>query len=181
MASLPAAYRWLNARGQLPRMVEEALKLVGTVETPGGANSPVIMGWASEVGEKAIGYRYTADSVAWCGLFMAAVAQRAGYAPPSGPLYALNWGAFGTKVGQPILGDVLTFIRPNGGHVALYVGEDQMAYHVLGGNQGDAVGFTRIAKERMRAVRRPPYRVGPPASAKAWILASAGGLSSNEA
>ena len=181
MEPLPAAYRWLNARGQLPRMVEQAVRLIGTVETPGKANNPVIMGWADEVGQKAIGYRYTADSVAWCGLFMAVVAKRAGYSLPAGPLYALNWGAFGTDGFQPNLGDVLTFVRDGGGHVGLYIGEDHEAYHVLGGNQTDAVGFTRILKKRLRAVRAPIYRIGPPASAKPWILAAAGGLSRNEA
>ena len=32
MPNLPATYDWLNEIGQLPRMVEEALKLFGTVE-----------------------------------------------------------------------------------------------------------------------------------------------------
>jgi cell wall-associated NlpC family hydrolase len=36
-----------------------------------------------------------------------------------------------------MLGDVLVFRRGGGGHVALYVGEDEEAFHVLGGNQAD--------------------------------------------
>lgn len=180
MSKLPPAYRWLESCGLLPRMVTEALREFGTVETPGKANNPKIMGWADEVGEDRIGYRYTADSVAWCGLFMAVVALRAGKAVPPGPLYALNWGAFGVKAHQPMLGDVLTFVRPEGGHVALYIGESAGSYHVLGGNQSDQVCFTEIAKTRLRAVRRPVMTT-PPASMRPYILTSTGALSTNEA
>jgi hypothetical protein len=41
---------------------------------------------------------------------------------------------------------VLVFERPGGGHVGYYFGEDATAYHVLGGNQGDAVTIARIAR-----------------------------------
>ncbi len=179
--ALPQAYAWLNNVGQLPKMLSIAIGLLGTREVPGPGNSSAIMGWADEVGQRRIGYRYTADSVPWCGLFMAVVALRAGYAPPPGPLYALNWGAFGAEGHQPELGEVLTFVRPDGGHVALYVGEDREAYHVLGGNQTDSVSFTRIAKTRLRAVRRPPYKIGPPPSVRPYVLAATGTLSRNEA
>lgn len=176
-ASLPAGYRWLTSLAPLPRMVQEALALFGTVETPGQGNNPTIMAWAAETGLQRI---YTADSVPWCGLFMAVVARRAGKTLVSSPLWALSWSKFGEAGGQPRLGDVLTFKRPGGGHVALYVGEDASAYHVLGGNQSDRVCFTRIAKSRLHAVRRE-YRIGPPASARPYVLAATGALSSNEA
>ena len=54
-----------------------------------------------------------------------------------------------------------------------------MAYHVLGGNQSDRVGFTRIDKTRLHAVRRSYLTM--PASAQPHILARAGALSTNEA
>lgn len=174
---LPLNYQWLNAIGPLPRMIDEALKLFGTVETPGGANSPTIMEWAKETGLQAV---YTADAVPWCGLFMAVVAKRAGKTLPSSPLWALSWSKFGEQGGQPRLGDVLTFKRSGGGHVALYIGEDASSYHVLGGNQSDRVCITRILKMRLYSVRRS-YAVGPPASAKPYILAATGAVSENEA
>jgi uncharacterized protein (TIGR02594 family) len=121
MFDVPAPYRWLNSLGQLPRMTEEALKLLGTIETPGAANNPAIMAWAAEVGLARV---YTADAIPWCGLFMAVVAHRAGKDLPSSPLWALSWAKFGTDAGQPRLGDVLTFVRDGGGHVAQYIGED---------------------------------------------------------
>jgi uncharacterized protein (TIGR02594 family) len=175
--ALPPAYRWLATAAPLPRMVTEALALYDVRETMGAANNPVILGWAEETG---LTRDYRADAVAWCGLFMAVVAQRAGWTVPAAPLWALNWGTFGVAATRPMLGDVLTFVRPGGGHVALYVGEDVDAYHLLGGNQGDRVGFARIARKRLRAVRRPAYR-WPPKSATARLLAADGALSRDEA
>ena len=175
----PKNYAWLDRLAPLPRMIAEARKLLGIVEVPGKADSPIIMGWADELGG-AIERAYTADAVPWCGLFLAIVAKRAGKAVPDEPLWALNWGNFGERVAQPGLGDVLTFQRPGGGHVALYIGEDKAAYHVLGGNQSDQVCYARIAKIRLRAARRPAY-VAKPATAKPYILAATGALSRNEA
>ncbi|HVL29547.1 MAG TPA: TIGR02594 family protein, partial [Sphingomicrobium sp.] len=96
------------------------------------------------------------------------------------PLWALSWSKFGEAGGQPRLGDVLTFKREGGGHVGIYIGEDSACYHVLGGNQSDAVTITRIRKERLHAVRRE-YRIAMPASARPYVLAPVGAISSNEA
>lgn len=178
--SLPDAYAWLNSIGELPHTISEALKLLGTREKIGAENNPVIMGWADEIGQAAIGYKYTADSVPWCGLFAAVVVHRAGKTLPAGPLYALNWSKFGSPVMRPGLGDILTFQRPGGGHVGFYIGEDVDSFCVLGGNQGDAVSFTWIAKDRCHASRRPLYNVQP-ASVKPYQLIRAGALSQNEA
>lgn len=177
MFNVPPAFGWLNALGQLPRMTQEALRLLGTVETPGAGNSPTILAWAAEAG---LGRVYTADSIPWCGLFMAVVAKRAGKPLPSSPLWALSWAKFGVDGGQPRLGDVLTFVREGGGHVAQYIGEDADSFYVLGGNQHDCVCFTRIAKARLYRVRRPDYGVAP-ATAVPHILAAGGALSANEA
>lgn len=179
MKTLPPAYGWLRSLAPLPRMVDEALKLFGTVEAAGAANSPTIIGWANEVGGK-VADVYKADSIPWCGLFMAVVAQRAGKVVPVDPLWALNWSKFGVEAGQPMLGDVLTFVRPGGGHVALYIGEDATAYHVLGGNQADQVCFTRIGKQRLHRVRRPFYH-NRPGTVRPYVLSAVGVLSANEA
>jgi uncharacterized protein (TIGR02594 family) len=166
----PKGYEWLGRIGPLPKMVTIALAEVGTVEKAGPGNNPKIMGWADEVGQKAIGYKYTGDSVPWCGLFMAVVAKRAGYELPYGPLYALNWSKFGIEGGQPDLGDVIAFMRPGGGHVGLYIGEDKTHYHILGGNQSDSVSIARVAKANMRAVRQPKYKIAKPASSRPYVL-----------
>ena len=175
---LPSRYGWL-AREPGPKMIVEALKLFGTLEAPGAKNNPAIVAWAKEVGGE-VEDIYKADSIPWCGLFMAVIAKRAGKEPPAHPLWALSWSAFGAKAEVPALGDVLVFARNGGGHVALYVGEDRDAFHCLGGNQSDRVCVTRIAKSRLYAARRPLYRVRP-ANVRPIHLEATGTLSLNEA
>ncbi len=175
---LPSQYAWLNTIGTLPRTITEAAALYGVHEIAGPANSPTIMAWAAEVGLKAT---YTADAIPWCGLFAALVCKRAGKQIPEGPLWALNWAHFGVRAGQPELGDVLVFVRPGGGHVGFYVGEDSTAYHVLGGNTSDAVSIARLDKHRLHAVRQPIY-TNKPATVRPFILNAGGAaLSLNEA
>lgn len=175
--ALPAQYAWLaNEPG--PKMILEALKLFGTVEGAGARDNPTILAWAKEVG---LADTYSRDSIPWCGLFMAVVAKRAGKEVVKSPLWALSWANFGEPPeGGPMLGDVLTFKRDGGGHVALYVGEDASFYHVMGGNQSDKVCITRIARSRLHKARRPIYKVQP-ANVRKIALAASGKISSNEA
>jgi uncharacterized protein (TIGR02594 family) len=175
---LPSRYGWL-AREPGPKMLVAALKLFGTLEKPGSANNPTIVAWAKEVGGE-VADVYKADSIPWCGLFMAVVAKRAGKEVPKHPLWALSWSAFGARSPDASLGDVLVFTRNGGGHVGLYAGEDKTAFHVLGGNQSDRVCITRVAKARLYAVRRPLYRVQP-ANVRSIVLEASGALSLNEA
>lgn len=175
MPELPAAYRWL-ALPAPPRMIAEALALYGTREGDGPTDNPAILGWARALG---LG-TYRRDATPWCGLFMAWVAHRAGKPVPAEPLWALSWLRFGAKIPAAALGDVVCFRRPTGGHVGLYVGEDAAAFHVLGGNQGDAVSIVRIGRARLAGVRRPPYATTP-ASVRPIRLAATGSLSQDEA
>ena len=175
MASLPPLYSWLNTIGPLPRMVTIALAELGVIETVGPGDTKKIMDWAEELGVPG----YSADAIPWCGLFMALVAQRSGRNPPRSPLWALNWAHFGESGGQPELGDTLVFVRPNGGHVGLYIAEGETTYHVLGGNQADSVCITQIEKVRLHAVRQPPYQQKP-ASARPYLIAGGGMVTVNE-
>jgi len=174
---LPSRYGWLT-REPGPKMIVEALKLYGTLETPGSANNPTIIAWAKEVGGE-VADAYKADSIPWCGLFMAVVAKRADKEIPKHPLWALSWSAFGAKSPAAALGDVLVFVRNGGGHVGLYVGEDAAAFHVLGGNQSDRVCITRVSRSRLYAARRPLYRVQP-GNVRPVHLEATGALSLNE-
>lgn len=184
MASLPRKYSYVGA-SDAPSLVREAMKLYGVLETPGKGDNPIIIQWAKEV-EKALGVAhlgYTADSIPWCGLFVGVVATRAGWADqmPKTPLWAKSWLEFGQKADVPSFGDVLVFGRDGGGHVALYVGEDAGYWHVLGGNQSDAVTITRIAKGRLLGARRPKWRVAQPASVRKITVGAFGHVSTNEA
>lgn len=175
MKVLPKNYAWL-ANEPAPKMIVEALKLYGVHEKAGIANNPTILGWAKECG---ISY-YTMDETPWCGLFMAVIAKRAGKDLPPLAVRAKSWVCWGSPVFTTKLGDVLVFTRNGGGHVGLYVGEDPKCYHVLGGNQGDAVSITRIEKTRCIAVRNH-YKIGVPANVRQILLTAEGEVSNNEA
>lgn len=175
--ALSGQYAWLGKEPG-PKIILEALKLYGTVEAAGSKDNPMILSWAAEIG---LAKTYSHNSIPWCGLFIGLVAKRAGKKPVDSPLWALSWADFGKPAaGGPMLGDVLTFKRDGGGHVALYVGEDSGAYHCLGGNQSDKVCITRIAKSQFYRARRPIYNVQPD-NVRKIVLASNGKLSSNEA
>jgi uncharacterized protein (TIGR02594 family) len=130
-----------------PAWLRAARAKLGTREAAGAANSPTIMGWAKRLGAKVLGTIYNADSVPWCGLFVATCVAEVGLPTVPIALRAASWAAWGFPLAADRLspGAVLVFQRPGGGHVGFYLGEDAAAYHVLGGNQSDAVTITRIA------------------------------------
>lgn len=161
-----------------PKILVQAVKLIGTKEVVGKKHNPVILEWAKELGLDKV---YTADEIPWCGLFIAYCAHKAGLDVVDKPLWALNWVKYGTKVTEPMLGDVLTFKRDGGGHVGLYVGEDKDCYHVLGGNQGNSVSVSRILKSRLYQARRTAWKVAQPASVRKVLLDGKGTISKNEA
>jgi uncharacterized protein (TIGR02594 family) len=168
-----------------PSLIKFSAPLLGVRETPGRADNATILDWADEV-ERALNVKhlgYTADSIPWCGLFVGVVAVRAGWSGqmPKTPLWARSWLEFGEEALVPMFGDILVFGRDGGGHVAICVGEDASAYHVLGGNQSDAVTITRIAKTRLLGARRPKWRVAQPASVRIIRMGVTGPLSKNEA
>ncbi|WP_028525974.1 TIGR02594 family protein [Runella limosa] len=162
--ALPNEFQWL-ADEPKTRMIEEALHFYGTTEDLSPKNNNTIMAWAVEVGGK-VADVYKADSIPWCGLFMALVAKRAKKQVVKDPLWALNWGTFGKLTEVPMLGDVLVFnrITPDGkkaGHVGLYVGENTDHFFVLGGNQNDSVCIKAMEKSRLYICRRPNYNIQP--------------------
>lgn len=159
---------------------QEARRLIGVKEVVGPGNNPKIIDWA-----RGAGIDYRSDDVPWCGLFVAHCisATLAGESLPSNPLGARQWQKFGAP-GAPVLGAVLVFWRGsrNGwqGHVGFYAGEDTAGFHVLGGNQGNAVSITRIAKDRLLEARWPAT---VPAGTTAPVLLADGDtfFSTNEA
>jgi uncharacterized protein (TIGR02594 family) len=143
-------------------------------EIVGNENNPTILGWADEIG---VGSLYDADSIPWCGLFIGVVAKRAGKELPTNPLWAHDWALWGEPC-LPALGCVLVFSRESGGHVGLYVGEDETCYHVLGGNQSDCVCVRRLDKHRLLAARES-YKVRP-VNVRTVMLDGRGEVSKNE-
>jgi uncharacterized protein (TIGR02594 family) len=182
--NLPTQYQWLTELRDLPNTIKLALVEYGVQELVGRGSNKTIIAWRDELNLAGVKIKdYSDDDIAWCGLFAAIICyRRKGIAEEviKDPLWARNFAKYGVKSPQASLGDVLVFVRPEGGHVGFYVGEDSTCYHVLGGNQGNKVSIARVLKSRCIAVRRPPY-VTVPKAVKPYHLASSGTISNNEA
>jgi uncharacterized protein (TIGR02594 family) len=164
-----------------PKWLSAARAKLGVHEAPGPANNQTIMGWAKSLPIKVLGIAFNGDATPWCGLFAAKCVAEAGLTPPPIAIRAKAWATWGKPLVASALapGAVLVFERAGGGHVGFYVGEDDTAYRVLGGNQSDAVTVTRIAKDRCIARRWP---ADLPVIGKPVRLSAAGlPLSKNEA
>lgn len=158
-----------------PRWLAIAESYKGVREIAGPRHNTTIMGWLRRLGSW-----IKDDETPWCGSFVAAVMQEAGLPYPKEFPRAKSWADWGANLRSTHVapGAVLVFSRDGGGHVGFYVGEDATAYHVLGGNQGNAVNVTRIAKVRCIAIRWPK---GEPVNGGPVRLAQSGELSRNEA
>lgn len=161
-----------------PKILVEAVKHLGVSEIVGPKHNQEIIDWAIYLNLDNV---YKNDEIPWCGLFVAYCAKKSGLDLVKSPLWALSWSEFGTAVNSPMLGDVLTFKRDGGGHVGIYVGEDDDCYHVLGGNQGNKVSVIRIAKSRLHKARRTKWKIAQPKSVRIVKLAANGTISKNEA
>lgn len=160
-----------------PKILLEAYKLIGIKEIVGKDHNPKILEWAKGLGlEKT----YTNDEIPWCGLFIAHCCRLASLAVVVNPLWAKNWNNFGTRQTIAMLGDVLVFSRETGGHVGIYVGEDEKCYHVLGGNQSNQVSVTRIIKGRCIGIRRSIWKIAQPENVRVIKLSATGVVSTNE-
>ncbi len=122
--------------------------------------------------------------IPWCGAFVASCFRqwRPAILLPENPLGARNWSRFG-KASAPVFGSVLVFWRgsPSGwqGHVGFYHAEDDTHFHVLGGNQSNAVTVTRVAKTRFLESRWP---AGQSVTGKRILVSPAGiPITTNEA
>lgn len=158
-----------------PRWYTYAQTLVGIKEVPGPGNNRTIQGWLGKMGAW-----WNDDATPWCGVYCAHVMQHHGLPYPAAWFRAKAWESYGARLlpSRLALGAILVFERQGGGHVGLYAGEDATAYRVLGGNQGDAVSYTWIAKSRLVASRWPR---GEPVTGGRVIMTRDGKLSTNEA
>ncbi|MGQ7792908.1 NlpC/P60 family protein [Faunimonas sp. B44] len=153
-ARLFPAVQDASSPAQLMPWFAEAERLKGVREISGSRHEPAIMGWA-----KRLGLWYPDDETPWCGLFVAhCVAATLPDEPlPGNPLGARNWLKFGIAC-PPQRGALLVFSRPGAswsGHVGFHAAEDAGAFHVLGGNQSNAVNVSRIARARLLGARWP--------------------------
>jgi len=170
-------YSWLKKETE-PKVIVNAVKLIGIKEVAGSRDNPDILNWAETL---ELQHQYHKDDIAWCGLYVAYVCHVSGKDLPDNPLWAKNWLNWGVAKKIAMLGDVLVFKRDGGGHVGFYVGEDEKHYHVLGGNQSDMVCITRIRKERCIGIRRTKWKIAQPQSVRMIFLEPTGIVTENEA
>lgn len=140
---------------------EEARRLVGVREVAGSGSAPEILAFA-----KTIDIDYPSDDIPWCGLFVGhCIGATLGDEPlPANPLGARAWLGFGQPC-EPQLGAVLVFWRESKtsfkGHVGFYHGEEPDNFHVLGGNQSDAVSVVKMPRSRFLGARWPLTATAP--------------------
>jgi uncharacterized protein (TIGR02594 family) len=176
-AQIPPEWKWLQQESG-PKMLIEGLKQFGTMEHPGKGSFPDFSAWTRELGISDV---MTDDDIPWCGVFMGIRAKRAGWDVPEACYRAANWQFWGNHSNVPALDDVLVFVRPKGHHVATYIGENETEFAVLGGNQSNKVGIAFIAKDRLLASRRAPWKIAQPANVRRIFVNHSGVISTNEA
>jgi uncharacterized protein (TIGR02594 family) len=153
---------------------------LGTREIPGRTHNNLLISFLNTAA-RYNGVVWKDDEMPWCGGFVAACLVQAGVEPVKIAARAKSWATWGSNLRPDRLapGAVLVFEREGGGHVGFYVGQDSTHYHVLGGNQGNCVSISRIARNRLVASRWPkgiPVIGGP-----VRLLASGAKASENEA
>lgn len=160
-----------------PIWLSVARMAIGVREVAGPANNPVVMQWAKDIGAPAW---YDNDDKPWCAVFMNRLLM-ACQLPMSGTgfelLRAKSFETWGDPIDVPSPGCVMTFSRPEGAHVFLYLGENATAYYGIGGNQSNAVNATWVAKARLTSIRWPTGF--PVHGGRVWLDAT-GALSTNE-
>lgn len=145
-STIPLDYPWLI----------EAIRLIGTREVVGPVDNPIIMDWAEDLNLAV----YSSDEIPWCGLYCGHCfgSTLQDEALPSNLLGARRWQNFGGEC-TPQFGSILVFWRSSPqswkGHVGIYWAEDRTHYHVLGGNQSNAVNIKRLPKTRLLEARWP--------------------------
>lgn len=137
----------------MPKWFNLAEGEIGVKERKGKAHNPVILGYYEEAGHPYIDN----DEVPWCAAFVGAMLKRAGL-KGTGALTARSYLNWGKPLKKPKEGAIMVFKRGNSswqGHVAFYVKEDKTHYHVLGGNQSNAVNISRYPKTSLLGIRWP--------------------------
>lgn len=165
----------VNKIPNTPYWLKVAGSYIGVREIPGPKHSNVILGWL-----KKLGAWWSNDENPWCGVYLAHCMQEAGLPYPKAYYRAKAWADYGAnlRVDRLAPGTILVFARQGGGHVGLYLGENDTHYIVLGGNQSNAVSVSKIRKDRLIASRWPR---GIPVIGKPVAITIGGKETTNEA
>lgn len=152
------------------------ITLAALFDTPDPKVGQIDPPWVAEVRRK-LGLREKADNktlrewlksdgntlgdpaqLPWCGdLMETAIALTLPLEPMiENPYWALNWKKFGVPIKTVSLGAIAPFEREGGGHIGMVVGHESGYFHILGGNQKNAITITKIAKRRLSGPLRWP-------------------------
>ena len=100
------------------------------------------------------------NHIPWCAAFMNAVLKESGH-EGTNSLTARSFLSYGTKVANPVEGDIVIFKRGNSqelGHVAFFVGyeyiNNKKYIKALGGNQKKSVTVALYPTDRLLGIRR---------------------------
>ena len=160
-----------------PGWLKAARGHIGVTEIKGPKHNPTIVSWLRKLRAW-----WKDDETPWCGVFVAACMDRAGYSLPKNWMRAKDWLNWGDPLGGPVYGCVVVFGRPGGGHVGFAVGEDENGrLLVLGGNQGDAVKISPFDYSRVIGYRVPKGYAIPVQNYKLPTIKSDQETSKNEA
>jgi uncharacterized protein (TIGR02594 family) len=155
--------------------MKTARESVGLKEVAGPKHNTKIQSWLAKLGAW-----WKDDETPWCGTFVAHCLRENGLPVPQHWYRALAWKDYGSNLRPTHVceGAILVFAREGGGHVGFYAGEDKFYFHVLGGNQSNAVNIMKIAKARCTAIRWP---AGVPVTGGRIYLDRKAPVSENEA
>jgi uncharacterized protein (TIGR02594 family) len=135
-----------------PSWLKIARSCEGLKEIPGPRHNQKIIRWLGKLRAW-----WNDDETPWCGVFVAHCMQKCSLPFPKLYMRAKAWSDYGSLLRRDRLapGAILVFDRAGSGHVGFAVAQDATHYHVLGGNQSNAVNIMRIGKNRLVASRWP--------------------------
>lgn len=131
-----------------PKWMHIAIDEIGEKEVAGSGNNPRIIEYHSATTLKSM-----ADEIPWCAAFVSWCLEKAGIQSTKSAWAKsyLNWGE---PLSVPKFGAVAVFSREgNKGHVGFYVGQNDDAVFVLGGNQLQSVCVHSYPKGRLLGYR----------------------------
>jgi uncharacterized protein (TIGR02594 family) len=151
--TLPASE--IKIDGKTPWMAI-AKNEIGQTEVVGEASNPRIIEYIQSTGNT--NFSKEGDELPWTGAFANWAMKKSGYSGPPNPLSAYSWLSWGRPT-ELTPGCLAVFWRSSPasglGHVGFYIGQDNEALHIIGGNQNNSVSIARVSKARLLSCRLP--------------------------
>lgn len=132
-----------------------AYQELGVKEIDGKGENPRINEYhaATKLGPKS-------EDIPWCASFVCWCLEKCGVKSPRSAIAKdfLDWGY---ELETPRIGAIVVFNRPEGGHVGIFVAEENGRVLILGGNQKNAVTMEWFGKSKILGFRWPYQEESP--------------------